>query len=1583
MKKIFTLTLLLLVLLSLNGQNPPDPTPNCADAPILCELDLVSGYSATMVTNASGGSQPQPLCPGTDFVPNNIVWFGFVAGSDFVSIDIDATNCTKIPSGSGFIEGVQAGIYEDCTFQSTVDCQGICQTSPFTLSGTVIPGQTYYIFIDGCGGSVCDIVVTITQGGQEYNVPDPTDNLGFTFNYPGFNQCPGPCDEFCLGGDASFIFPVLAGSGGELLNYSWEITDPNGTTTIEDQTFTEQFNLNIPGVWTICSKAVTDCDESIPACKTINVKPIDDEILNDFEVCEHDFPTSGPPEWLGGSISGAGTYTVDVESTEGYSCDYRQQITVISLPSSDPFYLEDLTCDNQYSICNELLNTDVSNYQVHCPHLAANGCDSTVIADVKFALAVGNLLKPTCKNGMFHFKYDGIVTPFDAMISFTLYRSGESIFTGTGQPNVADIIVPIEAGSYTLEIIVEEFGKSCTFNSNKISTSKDVIPDQPKLNADLSLNPCILDQVMYGISSDEDTTSTYHWTISPNDPSLDTIDNNFSLNVNWNSASFDKYTICVAEDNGCGIGPDSCFAVNVLSAPNASFILPDTTCVNSDVTITYNGTALGVGTYNWNFSGGVPDSINTNSSGPFSANFSSIGKKILTLDVAEGSCKSGVFKDSIIVVSPFPNPVISCSSTENSVTFVWADILGSTSYAVSVVNAPTSANVVIDEVGREVVATNLSAGETVEIIVEVLGDNNYCSNSSTMIQCQAQDCPPTDLTILNAVENICLDASAQTLDLDVDITPSGAGQVSWSGSGIIDNIKGIFDPNISGSGQHQIVVTYLSNGCQYTNSIMITVHEQPVSSFTTNVDTICINDKLTVNYVGTFAGSNIVWNFDGATVLSGTDSGPYDLKWSTSGEKTISAVTTENDCSSELFSTKIQVDLLLEELNVSCEPSTNSVLFTWNSISSATEYSVFVNGALQGNQNTTSYEVTGLVPGDNVKITVVAISNNSCMDVSTTLECQASICNDITLELVPSELETCLVPNAPFVPIDLNYSGGELAATLTWVGNGVDQSGNFDPNVAGIGDHMIVINYQYLNCEESDTTSIKVKPVPIAKFETDQNICAGQTIDLDFTGSFTDDINYEWTITGGTIENTGGKYKATFNNSGLFNIKLIVEEDGCESNSYGLDIKVDKPLQMPTFNCDATSDAVTFSWSDVDCAKEYIVFINDIQMVTQASTSYTVANLAAEENVKLKLIAVSDCACGDEIFEFECSSASCPEIIPIVNNIESFCLSEATSSLLLTVKLTGGDGSETIEWIGENVSSNGVFNAVEAGVGEHQITALVKRSNCEYMDESTITINDNPSLEIEGINPKCVGDLNGSIVLTTKGGDGNYSLFVNDEEKEASDLIQSLEHGNYTVVLRDGNGCIDTKTITLKKPTEETLTILGENSITFGNTVVLDLSTSVDSAKIDSIIWYDSDNNIICQGTDICEGLEVMPENNTEYCVRILFNDGCEIRDCKAISVFRVKNIFVPNVFSPNGDNINDVISIQANSEIVGLPFFRIFDRWGNIMVDKTDVKLGEPVWNGTFKGESLNSGVFVYMLSVLYKDGTNDVIYGDITLIR
>jgi gliding motility-associated-like protein len=95
--------------------------------------------------------------------------------------------------------------------------------------------------------------------------------------------------------------------------------------------------------------------------------------------------------------------------------------------------------------------------------------------------------------------------------------------------------------------------------------------------------------------------------------------------------------------------------------------------------------------------------------------------------------------------------------------------------------------------------------------------------------------------------------------------------------------------------------------------------------------------------------------------------------------------------------------------------------------------------------------------------------------------------------------------------------------------------------------------------------------------------------------------------------------------------------------------------------------------------------------------------------------------------------------------------------------------------------------------------------------------------------------------------------------------------------------------------------------------------------------------------------------------------------------------IYIPNVFSPNNDGINDLIYVQSNAPVKEVNKFIVFDRWGNIVFEDQHFPPNDPThgWNGKFSGDFLNPAVYTYQaeLSTVYQDQIK--ISGDITLVK
>ena len=96
-------------------------------------------------------------------------------------------------------------------------------------------------------------------------------------------------------------------------------------------------------------------------------------------------------------------------------------------------------------------------------------------------------------------------------------------------------------------------------------------------------------------------------------------------------------------------------------------------------------------------------------------------------------------------------------------------------------------------------------------------------------------------------------------------------------------------------------------------------------------------------------------------------------------------------------------------------------------------------------------------------------------------------------------------------------------------------------------------------------------------------------------------------------------------------------------------------------------------------------------------------------------------------------------------------------------------------------------------------------------------------------------------------------------------------------------------------------------------------------------------------------------------------------------------DVFVPNAFSPNGDGTNDQLETFIS---VDLPLkeyqFSVFNRWGSKVFSTNDIDTG---WDGTFNGDFLDNGVYVWLLEYTINDFELGIINyqesGDVTIFR
>jgi len=118
-----------------------------------------------------------------------------------------------------------------------------------------------------------------------------------------------------------------------------------------------------------------------------------------------------------------------------------------------------------------------------------------------------------------------------------------------------------------------------------------------------------------------------------------------------------------------------------------------------------------------------------------------------------------------------------------------------------------------------------------------------------------------------------------------------------------------------------------------------------------------------------------------------------------------------------------------------------------------------------------------------------------------------------------------------------------------------------------------------------------------------------------------------------------------------------------------------------------------------------------------------------------------------------------------------------------------------------------------------------------------------------------------------------------------------------------------------------------------------------------------------------------LPIDSSGY-YKIIATNSCGIDSASTNAYVANCNISIPNIFSPNGDDVNDLFVIDG-IEVYERNFIRIHNRWGKVVFEDDDYRNN---WNGsTQSGEQLEAGTYFYYI----RSGGGVEYSGSITLIR
>lgn len=220
-------------------------------------------------------------------------------------------------------------------------------------------------------------------------------------------------------------------------------------------------------------------------------------------------------------------------------------------------------------------------------------------------------------------------------------------------------------------------------------------------------------------------------------------------------------------------------------------------------------------------------------------------------------------------------------------------------------------------------------------------------------------------------------------------------------------------------------------------------------------------------------------------------------------------------------------------------------------------------------------------------------------------------------------------------------------------------------------------------------------------------------------------------------------------------------------------------------------------------------------------------------------------------------------------------------------------------------------------------------------------------------------------------GDGFYQAGIS--------RFELTESGNYELEVLNPSGCDTTLQIVVPQVFPLEVELMPDTTILLGASIQLGNKVNAAGLIVD---WTPG------SGLDDSTALEpiAMPGQTTTYIISVSDGD-CFAQDTITVFVDEQVSIYVPNAFSPNGDGVNDRFTIYPAIGVESVLSCRIFDRWGELnyeMTDEMEPQAGAvELWDGGFKGETLQGAVFAYYIELLLTNGDTKVIYGDLQLVR
>ncbi len=500
---------------------------------------------------------------------------------------------------------------------------------------------------------------------------------------------------------------------------------------------------------------------------------------------------------------------------------------------------------------------------------------------------------------------------------------------------------------------------------------------------------------------------------------------------------------------------------------------------------------------------------------------------------------------------------------------------------------------------------------------------------------------------------------------------------------------------------------------------------------------------------------------------------------------------------------------------------------------------------------------------------------------------------------------------------------------------------------------------------------------------TDQFSCQDTVITLTTLTSPSSGLIYSWTTNTGVLVPPLDQNTVQTTAIGWYTVTIEESVAGCRDSAgiyVGASLAIPQVVILPPEVLNCVQNTITLDATGSSSGPDYIVqwSTGNGQILSGGNTLTPVVGHPGD--YQLNILDVNS----------ECTATGTVQVVlDTLAPMADAGLNQLVPCGQLVDPLDGngssGQGNLLYTWTTTNGGFVGPANqetAQPTGPGEYLLTVIDEVNGCTDSDLVIITYGGGLSVDLISIDPPlCFGEATGLVSIgQVTGGQGPYSASLGQGSVTVPGGISGLSGGVYTLQVMDAFGCAWDSTVIIPEPPPLQVDLGLDLTIDFGTQIVLIPElTSIGSGNL-SLEWITNDS-VLCQG---CPQLILQPSNDLFITLLVEDEAGCRAEDDILIRVILRRKVYIPNSFSPNVDGINDVFAVHGGETVDRVRSMAVYDRWGNSLFLEEDLPAdGISGWNGTYRGQPMDPGVYVYVVNLVFVDGSERLYKGDLHLMK